>query len=85
MIYIATYLCASPEDRRPLDYGDDPSFGSSQRLGGRLTWGAEHCFMGRDTQHSPNAESHSCSCCDDVEHLLKLPERLPERPVKQFS
>jgi hypothetical protein len=33
MIYVATYLRESPADPWPLDHGDDPSFGSSWRLG----------------------------------------------------
>jgi hypothetical protein len=39
MVYIATYLRESPDDEWPFDHGDDPSFRSSQRLRGRVTWG----------------------------------------------
>jgi hypothetical protein len=38
-VYIATYFRRSGEDSWPLDHGDDPSFGSSARFGGLLTWG----------------------------------------------
>jgi hypothetical protein len=39
MVYVAVYHRQSPDDPWPLDHGDDPSFGSSQRRRGPLTWG----------------------------------------------